>query len=91
MITKHPEVKSDADIQIVGAHSLNGWILVATWTEPEDGACVLGVFDSAESAREATYTDEVREQFAVEDEDGGMIVTDDVTWIIAPIGTPFLT
>ena len=84
-------IQSDASIRIVGALSKSTqWVLVVQWTEPENGVCVHGIYGSAEDAKAATYTDEVRECYANDDEDGEPLVTDDVEWIIAPLGEPFL-
>jgi len=84
-------IQSDASIRIVGALSKSTqWVLAATWTEPEKGICIHGIYWSKQEAVDATYTDEVRECYANDDEDGEPLVTDDVEWIIAPLGEPFL-
>jgi hypothetical protein len=82
-------IQSDASIQIVAENATNRtWVLIATWSEPKDGMSVHGTYTSKDAAIAATYADETLEQYAVPDDDGEMYVTDDVTWIVAPVGEP---
>lgn len=86
-------IQSDASIRIVGVFSKSTqWILAATWTEPEQGICIHGIYRSKEEAVDATYTDEIRQGYAVPmiDDLDALVVTDDVEWLVAPLGEPFL-
>ncbi len=86
-------IQSYASIRIAGALSKSTqWILAATWTEPEKGVCIHGIYWSKQEAVDATYTDEIRRGYAVpmSDDFDALVVTDDVEWLVAPLGEPFL-
>jgi hypothetical protein len=86
-----PVIMSDATIRVIGeGATTDQWALIATWTEPEAGMCVHGIYPTRDDAKAATYTDAVREQYATLDDEGNQIVTEDVEWTVAPVGMPYL-
>jgi len=83
-------IPSDASIQIVGENAkTDEWALVVRWTEPEAGECIHGIYPTKDAAIAATFEDATREQYAAEGEDGPE-VTEDVEWIVVPVGVPHL-